>query len=43
MRLGHSLEQVVKMFGETPTSQLRKGREIVMKEEKKEKLVPESK
>ncbi|QGR19765.1 sugar porter family MFS transporter [Stygiolobus azoricus] len=36
---GLSLEQVVKMFGETPVSQLRKGREIVMKEEKKEKSV----
>nr|WP_231136316.1 MFS transporter [Acidianus ambivalens] len=33
---GLSLEQVVKMFGETPVSQLRKGRELVLQKEEKE-------
>ncbi|WP_236751063.1 sugar porter family MFS transporter [Acidianus sp. HS-5] len=35
---GLSLEQVVKMFGETPVSQLRKGRELVLKEEKEKEV-----
>ncbi|AWR96744.1 sugar porter family MFS transporter [Acidianus sulfidivorans JP7] len=36
---GLSLEQIVKMFGETPVAQLRKARELFLQKEEKEKAV----